>query len=192
MNDQWAEVDSTRGLGDRPGFRRRWRDTDAQAANRRITDPSVYHANIKEQGVGVEGRILAAAIRWPGAAFRGLRTAVRQVMITANQAKELLTRGRQALAEKDFQERSHKALVILPELLSALDYLAKRHLALAEIRVELTLGVRLLREQVWAAQKDGGGYTPMANNARIHRAMVNLNSTLDRFEKELDLATRSD
>lgn len=94
----------------------------------------------------------------------------------------LVRQGRTAMAAP-LAERVHACLSVLPLLVEALDYVATRQAQLREIRAELTMAVRELREKVWEAQRTDPNVTYM--NANVHRALLRVNQVLDRLDKVL-------
>jgi len=97
----------------------------------------------------------------------------------------LVARGRRALAAHPF-ERVHEALTVLPDLVNALDDMARFHVELSGIRKELTMAVGKLREEVRIAQQKHPEVT--YRSAHVQAAMRHVTAILDRLDNLLSEA----
>jgi hypothetical protein len=93
---------------------------------------------------------------------------------------DLVAEGHAALAAPVF-ERVSLALAVLPKLVAALDRVALYQHEMREIRSELTLAVRKLREEVWEAQKTHPEVT--YRSAKVHAALVRVNEILGKLDR---------
>lgn len=65
---------------------------------------------------------------------------------------DLLAEGKAALSSSPF-ERVSNCLTVLPKLVNALDRVAMYQTELRDVRRELTIEMRALRMEIWAAQR---------------------------------------
>lgn len=93
---------------------------------------------------------------------------------------DLIAEGRAALAAPSI-ERVSMALTVLPKLVTALDRVARYQVELRQVRHDLTVAVRKLREEVWAAQKLHPEVT--YRSAQIHAALVKVNEILLKLDR---------
>lgn len=95
---------------------------------------------------------------------------------------DLLAEGKAALRSSPI-ERVHNALTVLPRLVDALDRCCIYQTELRDVRKELTVAVRALRTEIWAAQRMHPEVTYGA--AQIQRHMTRLLELLDRADRLL-------
>ena len=100
-------------------------------------------------------------------------------MIRDDELYELVTEGRAALAAPTFQ-RASMAFDVLPKLVDTLDRLSQHTDSLKAIRLDLTIAVHQMREEVWAAQRQHPEVTYRA--AHIHATMKHISNIIDRLE----------
>lgn len=100
-------------------------------------------------------------------------------MIRDDELYELVTEGRTALAAPVFA-RVSATLDVFPRMLDALDRLSRSTEALHAVRVDLTIAVHQMREEVWKAQKEHPEVTYRA--AHVHATARHIGEIIDRLE----------
>lgn len=95
---------------------------------------------------------------------------------------DLLAEGKAALRSSPI-ERVSNALTVLPRLVDALDRCCLYQTELRDVRKELTVAMRALRTEIWAAQRVHPDLTFRGGHVQKH--LAHLLELLDRAERLL-------
>ena len=95
---------------------------------------------------------------------------------------DLLAEGKAALTSSPF-ERVSNALTVLPKLVGALDRVCRYQTELRDVRAELTIAMRGLRTEIWAAQR----INPDDNyrGAHVQKHLTHMLELIDRADRLL-------